>query len=184
MESETDYIWSNEYDGRWRKLYKIQCQVCNKPVFVPKHRVTKNKYCSPFCANQRQRNRLKAYCAFCNTEFERPVTHLNNSKSGLNFCSRNCKDKAQRIGGLEQIQPPHYNKGNSVASYRTRTLREKPNMCSLCGYADDIRMLDVDHIDGKRSNNNLANLQILCVWCHALKTRGVKPHKCPGHLNN
>lgn len=37
-------------------------------------------------------------------------------------------------------------------------------------------MLDVDHIDSNRSNAALSNLQILCIWCHALKTRGVEAH--------
>jgi hypothetical protein len=37
-----------------------------------------------------------------------------------------------------------------------------------------LEMLDVDHIDNDRSNNELENLQILCVWCHSLKTRSVE----------
>jgi hypothetical protein len=32
-------------------------------------------------------------------------------------------------------------------------------------------MLDVDHIDGNRTNHDLSNLQVLCVWDHACKTR-------------
>lgn len=34
------------------------------------------------------------------------------------------------------------------------------------------KMLDVDHIKG-RVSDDISNLQVLCVWCHALKTRGV-----------
>jgi hypothetical protein len=26
----------------------------------------------------------------------------------------------------------------------------------------------------------LGNLRVLCVWCHALETRGVAPHALPG----
>lgn len=33
-------------------------------------------------------------------------------------------------------------------------------------------MLDVHHVDGDRSNGEIANLAVLCVFCHALITRG------------
>lgn len=32
------------------------------------------------------------------------------------------------------------------------------------------RRLDVDHIDGNDSNNDLSNLQSLCISCHSRKT--------------
>src|SRR5438876_2230962 len=41
-------------------------------------------------------------------------------------------------------------------------------------------MLDVDHLDNDRTNNSLDNLRVVCVWCHALKTRGVPAHDWNG----
>lgn len=38
-------------------------------------------------------------------------------------------------------------------------------------------MLDADHVNGDRSNSKKGNLQVLCVWCHALKTRKVQYHE-------
>lgn len=38
-------------------------------------------------------------------------------------------------------------------------------------YESETKMLDVHHRDGNRSNNKLSNLEVLCVWCHALETR-------------
>lgn len=37
------------------------------------------------------------------------------------------------------------------------------------------KMFDIDHIIPRceGGKNNVENLQVLCVWCHALKTRGV-----------
>ena len=36
-------------------------------------------------------------------------------------------------------------------------------------------MLDVHHKDENRSNNKIENLEVLCVWCHAVLTRN-SPH--------
>jgi 5-methylcytosine-specific restriction endonuclease McrA len=42
----------------------------------------------------------------------------------------------------------------------------------LCGFVPvHSCQLDVDHIDGNRNNNDLANLQTLCANCHRLKTK-------------
>jgi hypothetical protein len=111
----------------------------------------------------------------CGQTFSRKPSNLI-AKSGLFFCSRKCKEAAQSIGGIKAIQPGHYGTTNGIYGYRERALRHYGSRCQSCGYEKDVRMLDVDHIDSNRSNAALSNLQILCVWCHALKTRGVGAH--------
>lgn len=41
-------------------------------------------------------------------------------------------------------------------------------------------MLQVDHIDGDHTNNNLGNLQTLCACCHAYKSWKNKDYLTPG----
>lgn len=171
---EDDYILSDKYDGSIRKMYRKFCS-CGNEFFVPKHKYYKVRYCSISCASKAKQNRETIICANCQQLFERPVSDKNNSKTGTYFCSRRCKDEAQGIDGIEVIQPPHYKDG--VSSYRARAFKYYGAKCSICGYSEHPLMLDVDHIDSDRSNNKLDNLQVLCVWCHALKTRGVPYHE-------
>ena len=50
-------------------------------------------------------------------------------------------------------------------------LRYKSDRCIKCGFIAEHRcQLDLDHIDGNHSNNEVANLQTLCSNCHRLKT--------------
>ena len=50
-------------------------------------------------------------------------------------------------------------------SLRTKVLLSAPH-CRICGQGADV----VDHIDGNADNNELYNLQPLCVRCHNRKT--------------
>jgi hypothetical protein len=168
-------IFSDSYDGISRYLYPRKCQ-CGKLFYLPKHLLQTNRFCSNKCSAKTQQNRVAFTCATCGTQFQRPKSTLRKSKTGHYFCSRVCKDKAQAIGGIEAMQPAHY--GIAVNNYRIRALRHYGAKCSNCGYDAHSQMLDVDHIDSDHANNALENLQVLCVWCHALKTRGVPFHEC------
>lgn len=47
----------------------------------------------------------------------------------------------------------------------------KKTKCEKCGFVPEHPcQLDVDHIDGDCSNNEIKNLQTLCANCHRLKT--------------
>lgn len=41
------------------------------------------------------------------------------------------------------------------------------------GIAVPSELLDVHHVDGNRKHNKIENLEVLCVWCHAIVTRGL-----------
>jgi len=50
-----------------------------------------------------------------------------------------------------------------MSDYRQKCLREKGKACRGCG---DTRHIEVHHIDGDRSNNDIQNLIPLCTACH------------------
>jgi len=47
-------------------------------------------------------------------------------------------------------------------------LEYQQNRCKLCGKKE---LLEFDHINGDKSNNDISNCQALCPNCHAKKTR-------------
>jgi 5-methylcytosine-specific restriction endonuclease McrA len=66
---------------------------------------------------------------------------------------------------------------NGVVTYkstctqcRTKARSYKKDNCQNCGISKEIAALEVDHIDGNRSNNKESNLQTLCTKCHIEKT--------------
>lgn len=154
-----------------KKVVEKICEFCGKEFLASKGEVKRGygRFCTRSCSSRRPRpqtrNRVKLKCALCKKEFERMASKKNNSKSGLFFCKRKCKDKAQRIqGGIKEIQPPHYKTG--YFSYRNLAFRNFPNKCNRCGYNKIPEILQVHHKDCNRSNNNLSNLEILCSRCH------------------
>ena len=145
--------------ARWLEVR--ECSNCSSDFYSRRH--SKKKYCSHNCASEASSKSIYVFCSHCGKRFLIKPSRLRET----NFCSRACKDKAQRIGGVLHVES--HNGG--LSTYRSRALRDKGCKCSECGYEDDDRMLDVHHIDGDRSNNHIDNLEVLCVWCHALETR-------------
>lgn len=52
---------------------------------------------------------------------------------------------------------------------KEETLRRQNHRCNSCNQL--LNVVDYDHIDGDRSNNDIGNCQALCPNCHAEKTR-------------
>jgi 5-methylcytosine-specific restriction endonuclease McrA len=53
----------------------------------------------------------------------------------------------------------------------------KGDKCEFCGFVPIHPVqLDVDHIDGDHTNNNIDNIQTLCANCHRLKTQMNNDH--------
>ncbi len=135
-------------------------------------------FCSKECAAENnsirriERNKLarinNVVCAICNTEFYVTPTRLKNSKSKLYFCSKAHKDSAQKIGGIAQILPSHYGKGEGKHDYRKRALEFYSNQCQNCSWNKFPDLLEVNHRDINRDNNKIENLEVLCPTCHRL----------------
>jgi hypothetical protein len=157
---------STAYDGKRRRLFPFVCP-CGIAILIPKHCLSERRYCSVNCTAKPD-TRVDIVCALCSKTRKLERSKVNVSKTGIHFCSRRCKDEAQSLEvGILKLD--HY--GDGKRTYRQRALKLLGAKCSVCGYDEYIEMLDVDHKDSNRGNNQLENLQVLCVWHHALKTR-------------
>lgn len=67
------------------------------------------------------------------------------------------------------------NRPTNSHALKRRLIREglKPAHCELCGWAErapDGRLpLELDHVNGDRTDNRIGNLRILCPNCHSLQ---------------
>jgi hypothetical protein len=104
---------------------------------------------------------------------------MHIQRLGLEFSHRDShawmRDPGAKTGGrpmpLEQILISDSNYCHS-GRLRGRLIRSglKEARCEMCGLTEwrgSPIQLELDHIDGNRSNNSLSNLRMLCPNCHA-----------------
>lgn len=170
MENIMKELYIYEKNGKRRRALEHICQQCGK-IFLKRINITKNfKFCSRQCYDSfhKSTNKLpNVICANCGKYFYKNNSQKNNSKSGLYFCCRKCKDSAQKIGGIKEIMPPHYGTAQTLDPEQYRALfTELEMVCRRCGYKEFKSLVYIHHIDEDRSNNNKSNLIPLCSNCH------------------
>ena len=110
----------------------------------------------------------KVKCAYCGKDFDKKISSLSNSKSGLYFCCREHKDLAQRIESgqiFSSLRPSHYGK-DIIMNYRKTAFEVYPHKCFICGWDEDEDILEVHHLNENHSDNRVENLRIICPTCH------------------
>lgn len=135
----------------------MQCLCCNAVVEDTRKR---RKFCSRSCAaktnNKRPKRVRKQYqCTKC----LQPIVAKNSRHR--KYCL-DCWESIDRTKPFELLI--------SDNSRRRYLLKERPHICELCHNADwqgQPIPLDMDHIDGNPTNNNITNLRLICPNCHA-----------------
>ena len=156
--------------GKRRRGEQANCLECSVSFIRRKsHSNGKKIFCGQNCFHKHsnKNKQVVVSCYICAVSIIRSKSKVALSKSGLSFCSRLCKDKAQRISsGVKAIQPCHY--GQECQTYREVAKRTRPFVCCDCGLFFE-PLLTVHHIDGNSKNNNPENLEVLCFTHHALR---------------
>jgi len=153
----------SDYKGK-RKDIELKCKKCGYQwnVVAQNAMYGKQRNC-PECEIDKKKTGDSIVCANCGKKIYRVKSKMSKSKSGLYFCNRNCSST-------------YFNHSSNIVSinnYRDKAIDYYGAKCELCGDNEDIRLLDVHHIDENRCNNEINNLIVLCVKCHAKITRGI-----------
>lgn len=168
INSHNMYEVLTPYQGRYNKV-TLKCKKHLCEFTLTADAVTRREAIScPDCKEEEtQKQQVKLQCAYCGKEFYRKQSKVQSSKSGKYFCTREHKDLAQTLNfGLTEIHPDHYGSANGIYSYRKIAFYNYPHECAVCGYNEEVGILEVHHKDGNRNNNKKENLTILCPNCH------------------
>jgi 5-methylcytosine-specific restriction endonuclease McrA len=145
-------------------------------------RIGKHKFCSYFCSSQHRpktAEKIALECAVCKETFYRSLNvyekRKNTSKSCAIFCSKECKILAHRLNNDIGYNPGnHY--GTGPFDYRKYAFNNYDLRCIDCGYSKFESILEVHHLDGEHSNNDIKNLVIACRNCHTERHRKLTPN--------
>lgn len=140
------------------------CKFCNKSFLAEVREVNRGngKFCSLSCSSKSHKKEKvpNVECGTCGKGLYRTKSHIKASRSGFFFCNRECLRKAQRLDGIEEIHPQHF---NSNKNYRSICFRNHKKECVICGESN---IVAVHHYDHNHSNNDPANLVPLCPTHH------------------
>jgi len=150
------------------RLYvEVACDNCSTTYTRQKRQLKEPYACCGNCLSHLTGSRVFVECAHCNAKVSKKRSALANSKSGLYFCNRACKEAAQSY--MVEIMPDHY--GTCETNYRKKALEFYGATCNRCGYDANIAAIEVHHKNRNRSDNNLDNLEVLCANCHSIEHR-------------
>lgn len=81
-----------------------------------------------------------------------------------------CGNLVEKIGKLKDGGPSWAKRCRSCRG-RQKYGIIKGSKCEDCGFIPQVSaQLEIDHVDGDRTNNDKSNLKTLCCNCHALKS--------------
>jgi len=102
--------------------------------------------------------------------FHKAVKHFDIDTShftGMNMSGRKFPERRKNIND-------YLTKGSTTQSFKLKryllqssTLEAKCVSCDLTDWMGEPIPLELDHIDGDNTNNELSNLRLLCPNCHA-----------------
>lgn len=167
---------------------QVQCENCQEVFNKHNSQIKKTKihFCSKRCYGDYKKTGQSRTCICCENLFYK----ANNEFKKLHkrFCSNLCNkvytylrnnkidiDKKSIADATilltEQLKI-------SFHSYRRRAIEQYGLKCNnkncpieFSNIKLDECQYEVDHIDSDRNNNYIENLQVLCAYCHAMKTR-------------
>lgn len=88
----------------------------------------------------------------------------NQSGQGL---KKNVRDKVPIQEILEGLHPSFQTFKLKLRLFKAKIKNEKCEICGIIDWLGKPLPLELDHIDGNRTNHRIENLRILCPNCHS-----------------
>lgn len=145
------------------------CNKCGKEIYKkPCYlKIYKKHYCDQNCAKLDNIRSKIIKCNNCHNDIRKNLSSIERAEKL--FCSRDCANKIISY------------KNGKFKKYRKKALETFGLKCqnpdcviTNSGIELESHLFDVDHINGDRTNCDINNLQVLCLYCHAVKTRTKK----------
>lgn len=106
-------------------------------------------------------------CVHCNSTFQ---TNLSQTRGF--YCSKKCYNQhTKEQNKIEIFQKIEQGQWSDPRRIRQYLIEKNGHVCQQCrnsSWLDKPIPLDLEHIDGNSSNNQLSNLKMLCLNCHGL----------------
>lgn len=152
----------------------IPCSWCKKEIYKSPCFIKKNNYCSNSCAAKyknthgiigKKKKENLVECPNCQKKFHVCPSSLKLNKSGVKFCSRNCKYKYMRDGKIKWCFQKEEKALPTNARIRIQIKGKRNYEHRLIMENHLGRKLNtnehVHHINGNPKDNRIENLEIL-----------------------
>ena len=142
--------------AEYKRNPNTKCIVCGQLIYRRPAEIQNNYgrvFCSTVCYGIACRKEHP--CVICRA----PILASENKKT----CSRGCANK-HRAGIKYKLGRPH-DKVKDQRMLKLRLMNQRGRSCERCGY-DKYEILQVHHKNRDRTNNDLANLELICPNCH------------------
>lgn len=143
------------------KKKEIVCIECKIIFFDPYNK--KRKFCSNSCSAKfcNKQRKIINFCLKCENKIDK----------GRKYCSRECCVNHKNKILFDKIEKGNINLNER--NYKKYLIYKYGDKCMECGWCKINPVtgnvpIQIEHIDGNSTNNNLENLKLLCPSCHSL----------------
>ena len=159
-----------------KRRVKLICECCEEAYKVEQSRKDTSRFCNRKCKDTHKRERPDPTvpCSWCDDLVKRAKSEIEQYEH--HFCDDQCMGEWRSRNVVGENNPSW--KGGTYTDFgsnwfRVRSkIRERDEVCQVCGEDGLNHMLDVHHIvprcefDAVENSNKLYNLVLLCRSCH------------------